>query len=173
MTITDEEITTAAAILRKLDKGYIPREIFYEIAERMVLPTIELALLRQVEGRLEILLTQRPEDDRYWPGQWHIPGSIVRATDTPHTYESVFTRILDDELAGRVQFEGETVHAFTIFQTIARGAEVDQMYVAKASTESEAPEDGKFYPVDELPDALMDQYYDMLPRIIEAFTDRF
>lgn len=173
MNVSDEEIKTAANILKKLDKGFLPREIFYEIAERFVIPTIELAILRRKDGILEILLTQRPLDDRYWPGEWHIPGSIVRATDTPGTYESVFNRIMDDELAGKVALAAEPEHAFTIFQTIRRGAEVDQMYVVKATTKCAVPDDGQFFDVTNLPDALMDQYPAMMPKILRAFEERF
>lgn len=123
---SQEEVEQAAATLRKLERGYLPRDIFLEVARLTPTLTIELAPLRKRDdGALEIFLTQRPADDPNWASQWHIPGTVIRATDEKGSFKTGFERILRDEAAGLLVTVGEPVEVARHFWDIARGCEYD------------------------------------------------
>ena len=65
---SDEEIRNAAGVIARLPKGYLPFELFIAIAAKTTVPTMEVAPLRRNGEKVEILLTQRPNNDPYWPG---------------------------------------------------------------------------------------------------------
>ena len=53
-----EEIHFAAAVINRLPKGFLPRELFEAIAAKTTTPTMEVAPIRHgVDGEPEILLT--------------------------------------------------------------------------------------------------------------------
>src|SRR6185295_219689 len=57
--------------------GRIPYPIFAAIARLGVLCSVEVVPLRVgPEGKTQVLLTQRPAGDEWWPNQWHVPGAM-------------------------------------------------------------------------------------------------
>lgn len=166
--LSEEEIRQTAENLRRLPKGFLPKEIFLAVAELVTTPTMEVAPVRRNEaGQAEILLTQRDEDDEHWPSGWHIPGTVVRSTDQEGDFTSGFNRILKDELVESVHPISEPEFVGIKFWDVERGRELDQMYYI----EVEADEDfnGTFFTVDNLPDNTLWHHKIMIPEIIAAY----
>ncbi len=142
---TRREIALCARILARLKPGFLPEEIFEEVARIGRLPTVDLIPIQQRGKDFSIGLVKREEGARWWPGMWHLPGTFLRSTDTVNT---AFKRLLDEELAieksSKPTFRGHLVHVSD------RGAELVLIYtiencvLRKASTM-------QWCPVDKLP----------------------
>lgn len=145
--MTKEEENELVRLLKKLEPGFLPYEIFVQIARLAVLPIIEFVPLRlNNTGAAEVLLLSRSEDDPIWPGELHTPGTVVRPTDTEGQIYLAFERITKYELQGteisQPYFVGSILHKSK------RGTEQAQIFWVEVIGE---PKTGTFYPVNELP----------------------
>lgn len=167
---TQEEIRQAAEVLNRLPRGFLPLELFIAVAEKVATPTMELAPLRRnANGSVEVLLVQRPEDDLHWPGAWHMPGTILRATDEEGSFKSGFERILDGELHGAVKPINDIQLVGTKFWDIERGRELDHIHYFETDVRNEDLIDGRFFDVNSLPELIIPHHKKMIPEIVEAF----
>lgn len=166
---TEQEINDAVAVIRRLPQGFLPKQLFYAIAEKTVTSTVEMMVLRSNDGIVEILLTQRPSDDLYWPNAWHIPGTVLLSTDSEGSYESAFSRIFDGELDGKVTLLSEPSRVITKFWDNKRGRELDQVFFVDVLVSDVGSEDGEFYPIDSLPDGLLEMYSHIFPDGLVAY----
>jgi len=167
-----EDVEQLVILLDKLQRGYQPYEVFKKLAEKLVTPTIELLPIRTTEsGEVQVLLTKRPDDDEFWPGQWHIPGSIILASDEEGSLKSAYSRVLDGELGGAVQPQDEPQLVGQQFWEVERGRELDALHYVVADPNKELPEEiGTFFPIDQLPENVIKHHQVMIPKIMEAYT---
>lgn len=167
--LTPEEIRETAERIRRLPKGFLPKDIFEALAEKIVIPTVNLAMLRNNNGRIEVFLMQRPQDDPYWPGQWHITGTVLLSTDEDGSYNSAFHRLFGGEAEGKLAPIGEPRYVNTKFESGARGQEIDQRhYVEVEALSDDLP--GQFFPVDELPEGVIEEHGSVaVPEIVAAY----
>jgi hypothetical protein len=118
------------------------------------LPIIEFIPLRNRNGSVEVLLIARDENDPFWPGLLHTPGTVIRATDLTDNKAAnwpAFERIIQDELYGtRI---GDPHYVGSIFHKSKRGAEQAQLYWVEVLDEAKV---GEFYAVDDLPPHLIE-----------------
>src|SRR4051812_41643916 len=152
--MTDDEVKQVASLLAKFEPGFLPYPVFEQIARLVALPIIEFVPLRRHEGKVEVLLIARPDDDPLWPGLLHTPGTVIRATDLNKDKQenwSAFERILQDELEGTEV--GSPHYVGSIFHESKRGAEQAQLYWIEVTGD---PKVGEFYPVDALPPSLIE-----------------
>lgn len=153
-----------AAELAQFKPGYLPKPIFLQLAQLLTLPIVEVVPLRKRGERVEILLTQRSADDPFWPRQWHVPGTVVRATDTPGTFADPLQRVLQQELKGVATAEPEFVK--TVFHHSGRGMEMSQIFWVEVTGE---PIVGEFYDTDNLPPTVVTSQLDFIPAAIAHF----
>ena len=89
---------------------YLPYglELFNALAPLGVNPAIEAVCIRMhqpqnsrpaVIPELDVYLTKRSKNETAYPGQWHVPGSIMRPGET---YEVVFDRLSKKEFGGTI-----------------------------------------------------------------------
>lgn len=163
--MTKPEEKTLIELLRKLQPGFYPLEIFLQLARLVVLPIVEFVPLRlRDDGKVEVLLLTRESDDAIWPNQLHTPGTVIRPTDIDSQMYLPFKRIVEDELNGT---EISSPHYVgNLFNKSKRGVEQAQIYWVEATAE---PKTGQFYPVDELPPNLVDSQ----PKFIEQAAQSF
>lgn len=162
--LTEKEITNTAEMLQKLSPGFLPLPIFYQVARLTVTPTVELVPLRMHEGHLQVFLTQRPKDDPVWPSMLHVPGSVIRATDTKETFSDVLDRILHNELHDP-QIESKP-HFFTyLFHQVKRGAEIAFIHYTFLL---ETPKNGSFYFIHDLPSSLVSHQRGFIQEIAKS-----
>lgn len=108
-----EAAEVAAHYLSVVEAGRLPLPLFKEIGRLMSLSTVEVTPLRHNADSLEVLLTQRPESDPWWAGQWHLPGTVIIDSDLgedhgPYGYATVLDRLYSGELGESVTV-GESV----------------------------------------------------------------
>ncbi len=161
-----KEIEWAANTLSRLPRGFLPLSIFHEVTRLVVTPTVELAPLREKDGALQVLLTQRPDDDKYWPGEWHIPGAVVLSSDEEGSFDSVINRIIAKELHGKVPMNTVPKLAQQVFHDIPRGKELDHVYYFKTDVEDKDLIEGRFFDVNDLPENTIDFHVSMIRNIV-------
>lgn len=164
--LTAAEIRQTVRLLSKLQPGFLPLDIFLGIARLVVTPTVEVFSFRCRDNRLEILLTQRDSNDLYWPGMYHSPGSVIRATDEIGEFGqlSAYGRIFGDELQAS---QGEMLPRFwrVSLRQVERGVELAQEYILFV------PEDfdhGSFYPVFNLPEPMIEHHRTMIGEAMQS-----
>jgi hypothetical protein len=148
---TDEEISQAASILRRLSPGSLPLDIFLETARLTTTPIIELVPLRTNDGKTEVLLFKRAEDDPTWPGQFHTPGTVIRSTDASTGIQAPLSRIYIDAL--QVKPDSQPRYVTSLLHKVARGSEMATVFYIDMS-EADSTQ-GVWYPADQLPDSIV------------------
>ena len=79
--LSEAEAKTLGRLLAKAQFP-LPRPVFDGWVENLPTVALELAFIRTVDsGRREIFMARRGENDPFWPGEWHIPGTIVRQNE--------------------------------------------------------------------------------------------
>jgi hypothetical protein len=167
---SDEEIATAANIIQRLPRGYLPYSLFIAVASRVVTPTLELAILQKNNDGIQILLTKRPDDDLHWPGQWHVPGTVIRSTDQEDSFNSCFERILNEELSDLV-VTTQPQRVSIEFWELERGREIDQLFYAELDNHQNLPENIRFFSVEDLPANLMRHHSEVIAKIVKKYKE--
>jgi hypothetical protein len=170
-TPTDDEVKQAVDVFNRLPKGFLPHDLFIAVAAKVTMPTMELVPVRlSGNGEVEVLLTQRPNDDPYWPNQWHMPGTVIRASDKEGTdFSSGIERVLQNELHGTIRMIGEPKYAGMKFWDVARGRELDQIFYFETDAKDEDVTEGQFFSVNNLPESTMSHHKIMIPEVAAAF----
>ncbi len=113
-------------LLSQLKPGFLPYNIFVQLARLVVMPIIEFVPLRSRGDIIEVLLLKRSKYDDIWPGEVHAPGTVIRATDNQGEIYKAFQRILIDELQGTTVSDGHFVG--TRLHPSKRGMEHAQVF---------------------------------------------
>jgi len=121
--MVDFDEKNVARELKKLSPGFLPLEIFYQVARLWVTVTIELIPLVDTNTGTKIILTQRDKNDRFWPNMWHVPGAVLLSNDSKDGFNDVIKRIYTKELS-KAKFLMVPVFSHFDFRQTDRGAEV-------------------------------------------------
>ncbi len=135
-----------SVLLRFLSQPWSPR-FFYAAKMKFCMTAIEVAVMREQNGRTQILLTERPASDKDWPRQMHSPGSMLRDTDADdsRSYWKVYRRVLAE--IGVPGFSREPVLVDAFPTPTRRGPENLLVFIAEISGE---PGIGRFYNLEEV-----------------------
>lgn len=135
--------------LSTLQPGFLPLDIFSEIARLVRLPTVDVILIRTLDNQKQVGLILRDQRDRWWPGMWHLPGTVFRSTDT---LDQAIERVLTEELKTESS-DTPLFHSFFPHHS-DRGAELTLIYTiqnAQFATDSQLT----WFPLDDLPPTLV------------------
>jgi hypothetical protein len=107
-------------------------------------------------------LVQRPADDLWWPSLWHLPGTVLRSTDT---LESALQRLWDDEL--RVETADAPRFRDFLLHHSQRGAELVLIHtIENCAVKATSPM--KWFPMDAIPDNFIESEWNILNKIKAA-----
>jgi hypothetical protein len=166
--LSAEETFQVVGLLSKLHPGSLPFDIFHEVTRLVATPIIEVVPLRRsADGEIEILLLKREEDDPVWPGQLHIPGTVVRASDAPGSFDEPLRRVISTELAGTKTSEPTFVK--NLFHHSGRGMEASQIFWVEIR---DKPAIGEFYNANNLPGSVVQSQLDFIPDAVTHFKER-
>jgi hypothetical protein len=166
--LSDEQIQQTAELLKAFEPGFLPYPVFEQIARLVALPIVEFVPLRKTGEKVEVLLIQRPADDPIFPSMQHTPGTVILATDANEGLQdswAAFKRILKDELKD-TQVSGPH-YIGSMFHHSKRGAEQAQIYWVEVLGE---PQVGTFYPVDDLPEGLIESQRKFIELAAKSFA---
>lgn len=160
--LSEEEIRTLADLLAKLKPGFLPAPVFYQLARLTVTPIIEIFPMHyELGGRIDVLLTQRDQDDPIWPGQLQVPRTVVRATDDA---ASPFVRLISEELKNTPV--AQPVFVKNVFRNSERGIEASQIYYVDITGQ---PTIGQLYDTKQLPHNMLQSQSVLMPAVVETF----
>jgi hypothetical protein len=163
--LSKTEIEQLTQLLKKLEPGFLPLDVFMQIARLTVLSIIEFVPMRMNDGKVEVLLLSREADDPLWPNELHVPGTVIRPTDTEGNIYKAFERILNDELKGTESssphYVGSNLHPSK------RGMEQAQIYWVEVTGE---PTIGQFHVVDELPSNVIESQLNFIKLAAKSFA---
>jgi hypothetical protein len=163
--MTSEEYTQVATMLAKLQPGFLPFDIFQQVARLSTLSIVEIVPLRTTKkGTVEVLLLEREADDPIFAGQLHTPGCVVLSTDTPGSFESAFRRLIHGELGGI--HTTEPTYVTQLLHHSGRGMESSHIYWVDVADE---PIVGEFYDINHLPDSFMQSQRDFLFQAVASY----
>lgn len=150
--MNDAEVEKLVELLSKFKPGFLPYPVFEQVARIVALPIVEFVPLRLKDGKVEVLLIPRDNNDPHWSGMVHTPGTVIRATDlnSEEGNYPAFKRIIHDEL--KDTSIGPPHYVGSILHESKRGVEQAQLYWVEVLGE---PNIGVFYSVDALPDNLI------------------
>lgn len=161
-TLSDKEISLLVELLNKCEPGNLSPEVFEAVARIAVYPAVEFIPLRRKEGRIEVLLLERPANDLIWPSMLHTPGTILRPTD--NTMEAAFSRLFSDELSGLSTKTPVFIGAR--LSRNSRGACILLEHIVEVTSE---PLDGAFYDIDNLPSQFISEQVASLRRAVAIY----
>ncbi|MDO8482548.1 MAG: NUDIX domain-containing protein [bacterium] len=131
----------------------LPPPAFDGWVENLPHVALELAVVRQNENGWHVFMAQREHDDKFWPNEWHMPGTIIREGETTR---KAYRRLLQSEMFsggagfGKLQFvdvrdllKGEGRNR------CRRGHELAHLYTVSYAGES--LKGGDFFPISKLP----------------------
>lgn len=162
--LTDDEVAQLTTTLARLQPGFLPFDFFIQLARLTVTPTLELVPLRTNNGHVEVLLIPRANDDKFWPGELHVPGTIIRSTDRDPHFAEAFDRLFKNELKSPTASQPTFVTSM-VNQT-KRGTECIQVFYTEISGE---PPVGTFYDVNQLPTNLLASQRGFIGEAIEHY----
>ncbi len=156
--LTPQEIAASVDSLKKLEPGFLPIEIFEQIARLVRLPVVDIIPVQRKGSDVHVGLLKRDRDDRWWPDMWHVPGTILRSTDT---METAISRLITKEI--QVEKSDEPVFHTSAVHQSDRGAEIVFLYSLSNSLFQPASEI-TWFPIDKLPENCIESE----KKIIEA-----
>ncbi len=163
--LTNDEVAQAASLLARLEPGFLPFPIFLQVCRLTTMTTVELILLRRrPDGTVETWLRRRADDDTLWPGKWCNPGCVIRPTDH---LEDTFTRLIADDLSG-TPFAGEPQFVTYMLNRSRRGQTGSPLYWVELAEE---PAHGQYFPVDALPDDMVQDQKVLIEAAVRHYTD--
>ena len=163
VTLSKQEERTLVKLLSQVAPGFLPYDLFIQIARLVSLSIIEVVPLRMHNGKVQVLLVPRDADDTIWPGKVHTPGTVLRPTDSTDL-STVFARIVEDEL--RNTAVGTPVFVQNEVRKTKRGMEQAQIYWVEVQSE---PLVGEFYDHDALPENYIKQQHDFITACVASF----
>ncbi len=134
---------------------------FYLVCDLVPMLAVELVFLRN--NRSEILLTKRPPDDKYWPGQWHVPGGYLWRRES---IRKAIHRVGETELGvsvseyfflGPLEFETELENP--------RNHTVSHVYVCSLA---EPSTEGEYFPLNAIPENLIEMHRKIITLVRES-----
>lgn len=161
----DKDSNRLVSFLEKYTPGNLPPAVFEAVARIAVYPAVEFIPLRMHDGRVQVLLFERPDDDIVWPSMLHTPGTVLRPTD--QTYQDAFDRLRKDELAD-LEIEDPLFMGAELSHN-RRGACVLIEFLVIVTGE---PTVGCFYDVDDLPPRFIEEQRPSLERAVVAYAKR-
>lgn len=156
-----------AKMLSRLEPGELSLDIFNQLARLTVMPVVEIVPFIQDEyGGLKVLLLKRSANDPLWANQYHVPGTIVLATDTPGSFSDAINRIVDSKL---IDYE-PTGTSFVDVQLchVTRGAEVAIIFKTDLAT---IPDNSMLFDPSDLPDNMIEGQAEFVRVALKAYRE--
>lgn len=169
--LTQEENQELVFLLGKLTWP-VSLEVFYALAERGILASADLALIRKRDPVPEILLTKRPPSDPFFAELWHIPGGIIIPGET--AISTIEKRVLKPDVGISLSGEPKFLMARDILMgppgpdTSPRGQEAYRLFqyvLQDGDLEVCVDETKRFCRLDQIPEAFVEHQWPSIDRL--------
>lgn len=79
--------------LKKIEPGFLNESLFNQVARLGVLSYLEYLVFRTNKNKVEVILTKRSSEDKFWPNLYHNPGTVLRPNDKDMSFVSALERL--------------------------------------------------------------------------------
>lgn len=162
--ISEGNVTQISNLLGTLEPGWLPQPIFDAVTRLVVTPTYVAVPLFVDSGKPNVVLTRRSEDDPYYPGMLHPPGTVIIATDID--LDATFQRLLQTELRGIVPLS-EPIFTSHFFTNIVRGQEIALVHFLVVENPGE---NATCFAADALPDDVIETDKPRIAAAVAAYS---
>lgn len=157
--MTRQEQKQLLELLKKVEPGFYPIELFWQFARLNTIGIVELVPIKIEAGGPKVLLINRSEDDAFWPGLPHVPGCVLRPTDTVDT---ALRRLVDEELGVEVELIKPLL---TEVRTTRRGNELVWVHYCFLRSN---PQNGTLYDAVDLPKSVAEDHLSLIEKALQA-----
>lgn len=164
----EEERMTLSAFEKMIRLKNVPQKIFDTFQKVFGGTSLEVVPIRyNKDGNIEVFMMKRPSTDTYWPGEYHVPGTMVFAWDWTkgNGFDSAWERIKKKEVAQNN--DSSLMPVSTLYLDTKRGGETAcvNIIVFKGPTSNES---GEWFAIDNIPSNIIDHHK---PIIFEGIHD--
>jgi hypothetical protein len=161
-----EETLLLVLLERVRPLGQKSAALFHAVAERFPQTAIETVIFKRHEGRVMVYLNKRPNDDPFFPGQWVLFGTVMRAYD--NSFADGIARLEERELGG-IRF-GRVEQVGILFGDTPRGKETLIVFAAELSGDR-SPTTGSWFYADALPPNLAERGRKVVALAVRSFEE--
>lgn len=164
----DEFKAIMAQLLGKIDPNRPYGTVLFDALARLGWSiAFEAVALRinQETKKIEVFLRKRAADDTAYPGEWHAPGSVLRANERPGDVAKRLEKEFSAEIVG-FSFVGDS------FIKEARGPFNSKIYLVYFKTPPVENERHGWFPIDCLPEPMVEEHRNtIIPTAVHAFAN--
>lgn len=161
MIMEQSEQKQLVDLLKKLEPGFYPFEIFSEFARLNTMACIEFVPFIYDDGELKVVLVNREQGDQIWPGQPHLVGGVIRPNENA---QDVFERLFAKELVTKERPQPRYV--LTEQRRSKRGNELIQLFYVLLKNR---PEQGNLYPPSDIPKNVIEDHAELIEKAHKVF----
>lgn len=168
--LTDAEEEQLRALLGKVKQPY-SRQFAEALLWRIPAVALELVVLRgRAAGRLEVLLTQRPDEAADpWAGAWHCPGTVARTTDKAG-FTAMLERLATDELGCEISWVQRVAEDMQVDFGSSRALTFQFIYCAEVPEGAQVR--GVWFDLDALPAGIIPEHRPMIMKAVSYYQAR-
>ena len=158
------DTSDVAKALSAFESGKLPSDVFNQVARLTVTPVVELvAFFRDTDNATKVFLLRRDINDPLWGNMYHVPGSIVLASDAPGSFSDALHRIQTSKLDSVDLTEPRLVDIQLC--KVARGTEVAIIYAAELKGR---PSEDMLFDLQALPDGMIEGHSEFIAAAVKA-----
>ena len=145
--LSDEEKATLLKLLKQVGYRKSGKEVFEAFWPIFPMVPVEVAVIRQIEGKPHIHLWYR--EDEHYKG-WHVPGKYILFGEK---YSETVERVLEDETGLKLR-SAQFLRHFNLRPETGwvPNHQLNMLYLARADGE---PFQGEFFPLDAIPETTL------------------
>lgn len=145
-----------AFLLRFTKPGYLDESLFNQMQRINHCVSVELLIMEDKKVWLE----QRVDNDRYWPSQWHIPGTMVRGNED---VKGALRRLVEDVKVHSSLLLMDFKHVTTYTYKTSRGYITHLVYILERHKDeyiwfSVSGKNGEYFSIKRLPKNIIEHH---------------
>ncbi len=160
--ISTEEVAKAE---QSYEPGRVPEPVWYEHIRLNAVVTVEITPYKIVDGKIFVYMEKRPESDKFYAGQYHMPGTMVNGND--QDLESALNRVKRKEIGSFVSDEPEQIAAY--YRTTPRGNEGVFQFLMKVY---EGGDPNNWFDVENLPLNTITAHKEMVAKSVNVIKTK-
>lgn len=164
--------TTLEVVAKIINNRNLPQSIFNEFQKAFGGTSLEVVPIKfDATGNIQVFLTQRPMSDPYWPGDYHVPGTMIFPWDLElkDGFDEGWARLMSKEI-----MSSEHVSSVSSVETLSlktrRGAETAVVHNLVFRDDPGGIKGGEWFDINDLPKNLVEHHHQIIFTGIHDFV---
>lgn len=148
----------------------LPPRVFDGWVENFPTTAIELCIYRAIDRQIEVWMVPRPPNDKHWPNEWHMPGTLIMSGET---LNQSYRRLVRSEVGGGHRIpRPKFVEVFSLPKgegprRCRRGHGIGLLYMVKLN---QVPDNGKWFNTKRLPKKMVSFHRTMIKAVVNELN---